>query len=146
MAAKTSHREPTGVLQWLYERGEQTAGQVLEDLFRNRSVTSGVAKTIRRAAQTKGQIDRNMQTLLSLLNVPSRADYHKLLTKIEALQGSILNLNMKLDRLLAASAAKPKPPVKRVQRPRSEVQSPKSSVQSSTSNVQLPSGVEGQDA
>ncbi|HVN85401.1 MAG TPA: hypothetical protein VMW17_11195 [Candidatus Binatia bacterium] len=121
MPAKTSHREPVGVLQWLIERGEQTAGQVLEELFRNRTVTDGVSKTIRRAAQTKGQIDRNMQTLLSLLNLPSRADYHKLLTKIEALQGSILNLNMKLDRLLAASATKPKPRQK-VQRSTSEIQ------------------------
>lgn len=121
MAAKTSHREPTGVLQWLVERGEQTAGQVLDDLFRNRAFTDGVTKTIRRAAQTKGQIDRNMQTLLSLLNLPSRADYHKLQTKIEALQGSILNLNMKLDRLLAATAPKP---ARKVPSPKSKVQSP----------------------
>lgn len=108
MSAKTARHEPTGILQWLVERGEHTAGQVFEELFRHRGVTDGVSKTIRRAAQTKGQIDRNMQTLLALLNVPSRADYNKLLTKIEALQGSILNLNMKLDRLLAASAPKPK--------------------------------------
>ncbi|MBI1817730.1 MAG: hypothetical protein HYR72_22360 [Deltaproteobacteria bacterium] len=116
MSAKTSH-EPTGILQWLLERGEETAGQILEELFRNRAVSDGVAKTIRRAAQTKGQIDRNMQTFLALLNLPSRADYGKLLTKIEMLQGSLVNLNMKLDRLLAASAPK------KVQRPRSKVQS-----------------------
>jgi len=123
MSSKPSHREPTGVLQWLVERGEETAGQVFEELFRNRAVADGVAKTFRRAAQTKGQIDRNMQTLLSLLNLPSRADYHKLLTKIEALQGSILNLNMKLDRLLAA-APKPKAPrAKKIQHPESVAQS-----------------------
>jgi hypothetical protein len=112
MAAKTSRDEP-GLLQWIYERGEQTAEQLLEEVFGNRKVTDGVAKTIRRAAQTKGRLDRNMQTLLALLNVPSRADYNKLLTKIEALQGSLINLNMKLDRLLAASASRPKPPRKR---------------------------------
>ncbi|HUI25211.1 MAG TPA: hypothetical protein VL403_03930 [Candidatus Kryptonia bacterium] len=133
MSGKTSHREPTGVLQWLFERGEETAGQVFEELFRNRSVTDGVAKTIRRAAQTKGQIDRNMQTLLSLLNLPSRADYHKLLTKIEALQGSILNLNMKLDRLLAASAAKPKIRPKKVPGQESRVPGPESRAPSSES-------------
>jgi hypothetical protein len=112
MSAKTSH-EPTGLLQWLFERGEETAGQILEELFRNRAVSDGVAKTIRRAAQTKGQIDRNMQTFLALLNLPSRADYSKLLTKIETLQGSLVNLNMKLDRLLAASAPKPAAPRKK---------------------------------
>lgn len=120
MSAKTSSDQPNGLLQWLYERGEQTAGQVLTELSRNRSVRDGVAKTIRRAAQTKGQLDRNMDTLLSLLNVPSRADYAKLLTKIEALQGSLVNLNMKLDRLIAASAPKPRAPrVKKTHNPSS---------------------------
>jgi polyhydroxyalkanoate synthesis regulator phasin len=119
MSSKTSHERPSGVLQWLYERGEETAAQVLEELFRNRAVTEGVAKTIRRAAQTKGQIDRNMQTLLSLLNLPSRADYAKLTTKIEALQGSLVNLNMKLDRLLAATASPAKPHRKRPVKPSS---------------------------
>jgi hypothetical protein len=112
MPAKTA-REPDGLLQWLLERGEETVGQALEELLGNRNVTDGLAKTVRRAAQTKGRIDRNMQTLLSLLNVPSRADYAKLLTKIEALQGSLVNLNIKLDRLLAASASRPKPTRKR---------------------------------
>ena len=108
MAAKTSHESP-GLLQWLLERGEQTAGQLLDELFRNPAVSDGVTKTIRRAAQTKGQIDRNMQTLLALLNLPSRSDYTKLLTKIETVQGSLVNLNMKLDSLLAASTSKPAP-------------------------------------
>jgi hypothetical protein len=113
MAAKTTHQEPTGLLQWIYERGEHTAEQLLEELFHSRKVGDGVAKTIRGAAQTKGRLDRNMQSLLALLNLPSRADYNKLLTKIEALQGSLINLNMKLDRLLAASAPRPKAPRKR---------------------------------
>jgi hypothetical protein len=127
MSAKTSSDHPNGILQWLLERGEQTAGQVLSELSRNRTVRDGVAKTIRRAAQTKGQMDRNMDTLLSLLNLPSRADYTKLLTKVEALQGSIINLNMKLDRLLAASAPKLKASrSKKVHRPTAKVESPES--------------------
>jgi hypothetical protein len=58
-----------------------------------------------------------MQTILNLLNLPSKADYKKLSTKVEALQGSLVNLNIKLDRILAQretvekrpSRAKPKP-------------------------------------
>jgi polyhydroxyalkanoate synthesis regulator phasin len=113
MAAKTTQHETAGLLQWIYERGEHTAEQLLEELFHSRKVGDGVAQTIRGAAQTKGRLDRNMQSLLALLNVPSRADYNKLMTKIEALQGSLINLNMKLDRLLAASAPRPKRPRKR---------------------------------
>ena len=53
--------------------------------------------------ETKGHIDRNMQTVLGLLNVPSRADLNKLAVKLEVLQGSLTNLNLKVDRLLAQS-------------------------------------------
>ena len=52
--------------------------------------------------ETKGAIDRNLQTVLGLLNVPSRADFAKLLTKLEVIQGTLVNLNIKVDRLLAA--------------------------------------------
>ena len=54
--------------------------------------------------ETKGHIDRNMQTVLGLLNLPSRADLNKLATKLEVLQGSLTNLNLKVDKLLAENA------------------------------------------
>lgn len=110
-------RDVAGLLQWLYDQGEKTATQVLEELLSNRAVSDGIGSAIQRAARTKGKMDRNMQTLLSLLNVPSRADYAKLATKIEALQGSLVNLNIKLDRVLAATASPPKPSRKRAKAP-----------------------------
>ncbi len=101
MRAKPS-QDPQNVLQWLYERGEEAVGQLLEEVLGRPGVTDGLAKMVKRAAQTKGRVDKNVETMLHLLNVPSRADYHKLLVKIEHLQGSLVNLNMKVDRLLAA--------------------------------------------
>jgi hypothetical protein len=105
MREKTSD-EQGNVLQWLYERGEETVGHVMEELLGRREVTDRLAKVVQQAAKTKGRVDRNVETLLHLLNLPSRADYHKLLVKIEHLQGSLVNLNMKLDRLLAAREKK----------------------------------------
>jgi hypothetical protein len=104
MPAKTSQssHDPQNTLQWLLERGEETVGQLLEDVLGRPGVTDGLSKVVKRAAQTKGRVDKNVETLLHLLNLPSRADYNKLLVKIEHLQGSLVNLNMKLDRLLAA--------------------------------------------
>ncbi len=96
-----------GILNWLYARGEETLAEVVQDLIRNRALTDTVVQAVRRAAEAKGQIDRNMQALLGLLNVPTRADYQKLLAKIEALQGNLVNVNMKLDRLLAAQHRRP---------------------------------------
>jgi predicted transcriptional regulator len=99
-----------GLLHWIYGRGEQTLSKVVEEIAGNRELTDAIVKAVRSAVAAKGTIDRNMQRLLNLLNVPSRADYQVLLTKVQTLQGSLINVNMKLDRLLAATAApKPKP-------------------------------------
>lgn len=54
-------------------------------------------------------MDRNMQTLLGLLNLPSRGDVNRLLTKLEAIQGSLVNLNLKVDRLMASRATRSRP-------------------------------------
>jgi dTDP-4-dehydrorhamnose reductase len=107
MSAKNSE-QPQNLLQWLYERGEETVGQVLQDVLGRPGVSDGLAKAVKRAAQTKGRMDKNAETILHLLNLPSRADYHKLLVKIEHLQGSLVNLNMKVDRLLAAQELRKK--------------------------------------
>ncbi len=106
-------RDETSIFQRLRELGEGQVNRVLEDLLSSPRFADAVGKTLQTAMQTKGRVDRNMQTILSLLNLPSRADYKKLSTKIEALQGSLVNLNIKLDRILAQqqkAAAKPKPP------------------------------------
>ncbi len=76
--------------------------QMFEDLLGRGGVTEGLSNVIGRATKTKGRVDKNIELVLHLLNLPSRADYHKLLIKIEHLQGSLVNLNMKVDRLLAA--------------------------------------------
>ena len=95
-----ARREPT-LLSWIVEMGEQRLLQFAEELLANPKMAEAFSAALQRAAKTKGQVDRNMQMLLGMLNMPSKADYNRLLSKIEALQGSLVNLNIKVDRLLA---------------------------------------------
>jgi hypothetical protein len=88
--------------QWLYGLGEEKLTQFAKEVMANRRFAESLGKAFARAAKTKGQVDRNIDTLLGFLNIPSKADYSKLLAKVEAVQGSLVNLNIKLDRLLAA--------------------------------------------
>ena len=102
MSSKPSARnEARSVLSGLFERGEEVVNVFLEELGRNPSVRDQLGKTLERAVDAKRRVDRTTQTVLSALNVPSRADYNRLLAKIESLQGSLVNLSMKMDRLLA---------------------------------------------
>ncbi len=89
------------MLSWIVEMGETRLVQLAEEILANPRMAETFSGALQRAARTKGQVDRNMQMLLGLLNMPSKADYNRLLSKIESLQGSLVNLSIKLDRLLA---------------------------------------------
>jgi hypothetical protein len=94
-------RDERNLFEWLREMGEGQMSRVFEELMSSRGFTDLLRKTVDQAMATKGTVDRNMQTILDLLNLPSKADYKKLSSKVEALQGSLVNLNIKLDRILA---------------------------------------------
>src|SRR5262249_12019304 len=81
-------------------------GQIADELLANQRVTEALAAALSRAAATKGKVDRNMQMLLAALNLPTRQDFNRLANKVETLQGSLVNLNIKLDRVLAGLEAK----------------------------------------
>ena len=99
--------------QWLVEAGEETVSQVAGEVLSNTHLTDMVAGAVKRAAETKGQVDRNLERLLGALNVVTRRDHEALVQKVEALQGSLVNINIKLDRLLAETQSKKKAPAAR---------------------------------
>ena len=87
-----------------FELGEGTLGRLAEELLSNPRIASAFAQALTKAMEAKGTVDRNMQTVLKLLNVPSRSDVTKLATKLEAIQGNLMNLSLKVDRLLGERA------------------------------------------
>ena len=93
--------EEKTVFEKLYEANRENFTKLVRDLCSQSSASEIVEQTFQNAAQAREKVDQNMETLLSLLNVPSKADYENLVDKIEAVQGNLLNINMKLDRLLA---------------------------------------------
>ena len=118
MRSKTTARdEVQSALAGLYERGEEVVTVLLEEVLGNPRLRDQLTKTLGRAAEARRRVDKNMETLLSLLSVPSRGDYHRLLERIDALHGNLINLNMKLDRLLAAQqSSRPSRPAAAKQR------------------------------
>lgn len=118
-------KEPDSLWQRLVGAGEERLGQFAEEILSSPHVTEALAGALRRAARTKGQVDRNMQAVLSALNLPTRGDLARVVNKVEALQGSLVNINIKLDRLLAERdaakrAAAPKPSRPRRTKPRED--------------------------
>jgi len=76
-------------------------------LLSNPLFAQTVASALQKGMETKGAIDRNLQTLLGLLNLPSRKDVRRLLSKLEVIQASLADLHQKVDRALGAEPARP---------------------------------------
>jgi hypothetical protein len=106
-------KEEKTLFEKLYEAGEEHLTRFAKDVLSHPAFATAMGKAFRNAAATKGTVDRNIEALLSLLNLPSKADYNKLLAKVETVQGSLVNLNIKLDRLLAAKEKAKKTPRRR---------------------------------
>ena len=75
--------------------------RLAEELLANETLSQAFGMAMRKGIETKGRIDRNVQTMLQMLNLPTRADLARLQTKLDVIQGSLVNLSLKVDRLLA---------------------------------------------
>lgn len=100
--------EEKTLFEKLYEVGEENLARFAQDVLSNPAFSDSMDQTLRNAAKTKEKVGQNIAALLALLNLPSKADYDTLLAQLETVQGSLVNVNMKLDRLLAAREKKPK--------------------------------------
>jgi len=93
--------EEKTVFEKLYEANRENFTKLVKDLFSQAPVCEVEEKTLQNATETKEKVDQNMEALLALLSIPSKTDYELLLAKVEEVQGNLLNVSMKLDRLLA---------------------------------------------
>lgn len=89
----------------MLDRGEEVVSVFLEELTGSSSLREELGKTVRRASLARKTVDKNLEAVLGALNLPTRRDYKRLVDEVHAVQGAIVNLNMKIDRLLAAQAA-----------------------------------------
>jgi hypothetical protein len=110
-------KEEKSLFERLYEASEEQVSRFAKEAASHPSFSTVLEKALRNAIETKGKVDKNVEHLLSFFNIPSKGDYNKLLAKVETLQGSLVNLNIKLDRLIAV-LEKPKKPARRKSKPR----------------------------
>jgi len=80
------------VYEFLSELGDRLGAERVQQLFEN-AVTGAV--------RTKKAVDKNVDTLLSMANIPSRREYDRMRAKLDALQATIMSLNRTVEDLRA---------------------------------------------
>lgn len=84
------------VYEFLSELGDRLGAERVQQLFEN-AVTGAV--------RTKKAVDKNVDTLFSMANIPSRRDYDRMRAKLDALQATIMSLNRTVEDLRARVGA-----------------------------------------
>lgn len=82
--------------------GRDLLQKLAEEILKQPMFAQVLATAFQKGLETKGRVDRNIQTVLGLLNLPSKADITRLNAKIEVLQGTVGNLSRQLDKMVAA--------------------------------------------
>jgi polyhydroxyalkanoate synthesis regulator phasin len=83
--------------------------------FKEVMANEGLRRTLGRAGESffsnKQSFDRNIETILDFVSVPSKRDVRELKSRLDHLNGQLVNLSIKVDRMLAAeSQPKSAPP------------------------------------
>ncbi len=74
------------LLKKMIATGEERMGKVAANLLTNETLMGVVQKTFSAAIDAKGLVEKNVQSALSSLNVPTASDVKKLEGKIEELE------------------------------------------------------------
>ena len=87
------------VLKKMIATGEQRVGKLAAQLLSNETFMAALQKTVNAAIEAKGIVERNLQTALSTLNVPTAGDVKKLEGKIEELERVFEGLSARIAEL-----------------------------------------------
>jgi len=98
----------------LFSKLKQMSEEGLTGFFAEAMSNERARRALGRAGErfmaNKKSFDRNMETFLDFVNIPSKRDVRELKSRLDHLNGQLLNLSIKLDRMLATPAPPPKTP------------------------------------
>lgn len=90
----------TSLISKILSAGEQKMTDLTNELLGNPKFASALGKTIQKGMETKGRLDKNIQIVLSSINMPTKADYDRLTKKVNALNKSINDIDLRIEALI----------------------------------------------
>lgn len=115
-----TRRADDNLIGRLKQLSEEGLAGLFNEIMSNDRMRSGLGRAGERFMANKHAFDRNVEQVLDFVNIPSKKDVRELKGRLDHLSSQLLNLSIKLDRLLdrESAPAKSKPPVRRARKPR----------------------------
>jgi hypothetical protein len=101
----------------LRQMSEEGIASFFNEMMSNERMRTGLGRAGERFMSNKQSFDRNVEQVLDFVNIPSKRDVRDLKTRLDHLSSQLLNLSLKLDRILD-SGAPPKQAARRTRKPR----------------------------
>ena len=110
--------EAESLLERLRQMSEEGVSSFLNELMANEAWRRRLGRAGERFLANKQSFDRNVETILDFVNIPSKRDVRELKTRLDHLNGQLVNLSMKIDRMLAEAEPRVTEAKTRSSRPR----------------------------
>ncbi len=112
-----ARRDADSIIAKLRQMSEEGMGSVVSELMSNEQMRRRLGRAGERLMANKHVFDRNVETVLDFVNIPSKRDIRELKARLDTLSSQLVNLSMKIDQMLAGSEGKPAPrPARRTRR------------------------------
>lgn len=113
-------RDAENLISKLRQMSEEGIATFFNEVMGNDRLRHGLGRAGERFMANKQIFDRNIETVLDFVNIPSKKDVRDLKARLDHLSSQLLNLNIKLDRILAKEEGqRPKAPRKpRAEKPK----------------------------
>src|SRR3984885_9643486 len=105
-----ARREAENLIGRLRQMSEEGAASFFSELMANETLRKRLGKAGEQFLNNKQSFDRNVETVLDFVNIPSKRDVRELKARLDHLNGQLVNLSIKIDRMLAETQSKPSPP------------------------------------
>src|ERR1700693_6068572 len=101
-----AQRDADNLISKLRAMGEEGLSSFFSEVMSNDRLRGGFGKAGQRFMENKQSFDRNVETVLDFVNIPTKKDVRDLKQRLDHLSSQLLNLNIKLDRILADGGEK----------------------------------------
>lgn len=102
-------REAESLMSKLRQMSEEGVASFFSEVMANDNLRRTLGRAGESLFSNKQSFDRNIETVLDFVNIPSKRDVRELKARLDHLNGQLVNLSIKIDRMLAETQTKSAP-------------------------------------
>ncbi len=99
-----ARRETESIMSKLRSMSEDGIASLMAEFAGNEKLRKQFGRAGERLMANKQSFDRNLETMLDFVNIPSKRDIRDLKSRLDTLSSQLVNLSIKVDRMLAGKA------------------------------------------